>query len=704
MPKFRITDNVSGKSVVISGDSQPSETEAQQIFSDAGLHAAPAVPAPEGAAPADYANAIDPTKTWLSQHPEQAGSLSHVASSAIEGFKNAYGDAPSAAPIPEWISKYVPPAIPVAAAYQLGNMGLRALGATPGLLQGAVKGQAEVMGFDPTQAYQAGQTAGGMPEAIAGVAHTLPPVVRNPVMPSTVNEPFFGTALTPGRNANKIAEGLRSSLGPDAVSSTNAAANDAAMQAVANEQTVKALKSQTPFDIGNIGETALPHEIGGPLQEAAVANETKMVKARADIYDELKQARNAINTENVNNGILPEDMPAYQKLEEKLQPVVAPNPATASRVVAQNDPGVKKAYQRIWDTVISKEVPLDKDQVAEAIAAGNGDQIITRPVKGGPTPTTIVKDGVETQYPPQQVQYFRKFSNSFDAIDDARRFLGKVFAGKPPEGYEAISGVAHKELYSLLDQLEKEYAGNAQTALQNHWSSATKKLDVFDTKAGKLLTDTQGDTGVLKTSPSEIPKKFFGKGPDAYQNLIDVTGNPALANKQVTRWVSSELSGLSGKQATDKAAKLADMLSHPSLSELRGKVAANVNSKNLADAANEAQQLGLKQASTKATASGGIASSAEKAATQAYSRSKIYENLTPREVVKQATSDFQSDFNNGRISKLEFDNAINKIKKAQNLYGYSTALKRAVIGVGGLGAAATPMGKSTIQYVLKSVL
>ena len=37
MPKYEITDNVSGKTVVIEGDSPPSEQEAMQIFSDAGL-------------------------------------------------------------------------------------------------------------------------------------------------------------------------------------------------------------------------------------------------------------------------------------------------------------------------------------------------------------------------------------------------------------------------------------------------------------------------------------------------------------------------------------------------------------------------------------------------------------------------------------------------------------------------------------------
>lgn len=52
MPQFRITDSVSGKTVTVSGDSAPSNQEAEQIFSDAGLHptqsAQPQPAAPQG--------------------------------------------------------------------------------------------------------------------------------------------------------------------------------------------------------------------------------------------------------------------------------------------------------------------------------------------------------------------------------------------------------------------------------------------------------------------------------------------------------------------------------------------------------------------------------------------------------------------------------------------------------------------------------
>jgi hypothetical protein len=302
------------------------------------------------------------------------------------------------------------------------------------------------------------------------------------------------------------------------------------------------------------------------------------------------------------------------------------------------------------------------------------------------------------------VQYFRKFSNSFDAIDDARRFLGKVFSGRPPEGYEAISGEAHRELYALLDKLEKQYAGKAQTALQNNWSSATKKLAIFDTKAGKLLTDTQGETGIMKTSPSEIPKKFFGKGPDVYQSLIDVTGNPALVKSQVTKHVASELAGKTGEQATKVAKKYADMLSHPSLTDLKSKVEANVNSKNLAEIGNEARQAEVATAEGKLTAANKTAAAAEDWKNESRTRAKVYEGLNPRKAVAKAESDLTADRKAGRISEEQFNDSIDKVRKAQKLFGYSTRLKIALGGIVLATAVNGPVGRATIQYVLNSGL
>ena len=363
------------------------------------IGSAPAVPAPEGAAPADYANATDPTKTWLSQHPEQAGSLSHVASSAIEGFKNAYGDAPSAAPIPEWISKYVPPAIPVAAAYQLGNMGLRALGATPGLLQGAVKGQAEVMGFDPTQAYQAGQAAGGMPEAIAGVAHTLPPVVRNPVMPSTVNEPFFGTALNTEQNANKIANLLKGTitetLGKTVRADIDAAkeAHDTAAAALADAQRVP-----TPTSIG-IGEPKEMTELGTPAKTGGVDAKQAMVDAQHQMDSVLRPIQNSIVADNEAKGMKFVDTPAIQELITKIEPIVKPNVTTASATTNVTDPLTKSLYRRVYNSLISKEVELTPEEAASAKANNLPVQEITDPVTG-------------------QTTYKRTFDSSFQAAEN----------------------------------------------------------------------------------------------------------------------------------------------------------------------------------------------------------------------------------------------------------------------------------------------
>lgn len=60
MAKFKLTDNETGKTVVVSGDSAPTEAEAEQIFSDAGLrdHASSAPQAAQAEKPSSVVDAI----------------------------------------------------------------------------------------------------------------------------------------------------------------------------------------------------------------------------------------------------------------------------------------------------------------------------------------------------------------------------------------------------------------------------------------------------------------------------------------------------------------------------------------------------------------------------------------------------------------------------------------------------------------------
>jgi len=62
MGKFKLTDNETGKTVVVSGDSAPTEAEAEQIFNDAGLRSQPSAPQ-QAAKPTDVGPIADSINT-----------------------------------------------------------------------------------------------------------------------------------------------------------------------------------------------------------------------------------------------------------------------------------------------------------------------------------------------------------------------------------------------------------------------------------------------------------------------------------------------------------------------------------------------------------------------------------------------------------------------------------------------------------------
>lgn len=83
MPKFKLTDHDTGKSVIVSGDSAPSDHEAEQIFSDAGFreHATP----PPQAAPAQHGHPSGMMDTAIDMARSIPGGIAKGAS-AIAGL------------------------------------------------------------------------------------------------------------------------------------------------------------------------------------------------------------------------------------------------------------------------------------------------------------------------------------------------------------------------------------------------------------------------------------------------------------------------------------------------------------------------------------------------------------------------------------------------------------------------------------------
>jgi hypothetical protein len=122
-------------------------------------------------------------------------------------------------------------------------------------------------------------------------------------------------------------------------------------------------------------------------------------------------------------------------------------------------------------------------------------------------------------------------SPSFKAIDDARRLMGESFRGKPAEGYAAIDDKARKDIYGKLSKIQENFAGPKQTQLLADYADSRPELAAFGSKAGQQLTGM--DRSALTqfaTDPSKMPGYFF-KTPTAFQNLVELVGDKALATQ-----------------------------------------------------------------------------------------------------------------------------------------------------------------------------
>jgi hypothetical protein len=241
--------------------------------------------------------------------------------------------------------------------------------------------------------------------------------------------------------------------------------------------------------IKQVGEQKKLTDIFEPVQEKTIAKQEKLIEDRNKLDKTLRDAQQKIVRENEKNGITVESMPSYSVIDNITKPF---NKATSPDIVRTTDPGVVAFYNRIRNSVLSKTYELTLPERNLAVRLGHN---VTE---------ALDKDG--------KTRYYRKFNSSFEAVDDARRFVGEVFRN-PPEGYGAVKGDIQKQMYALLSRLEEEYVGaTEQKALQKNWSDASKNLEQFDTKAGKSLTQIEEGTANTVKAPAELANTFLGTG------------------------------------------------------------------------------------------------------------------------------------------------------------------------------------------------
>ena len=302
-------------------------------------------------------------------------------------------------------------------------------------------------------------------------------------------------------------------------------------------------------ELQTVGKDKPLTDVFTPVQETTLARQKAIIDERDVLDKTLRQEQARIVAANEEKGIKLSDMDAYKQIETLTRPF---DPVTSPTVRRVTDPGVLAFYKRIRDSVIDQRYELTKEQAEAASRLG----------------FPVQQDGE---------RFYRVFRSSFEAADDARRFAGTVFKN-PPEGYEAVRGQVQQNVYGLLKKLQEDYVGQVERkALQDNWAQATKRLELFETKAGKSLTEIEQGTADVLKPPAELANVFFGNR-TGVDRLITQTGDERLVRQTAGDYVASQLRGMNAQQASSwlNQAKNRDFLSHPSLSDLQAKAQAYV--------------------------------------------------------------------------------------------------------------------------------
>jgi len=310
-------------------------------------------------------------------------------------------------------------------------------------------------------------------------------------------------------------------------------------------------------EIKTIGQDKPLTDVFTPVQQTALARQKSIIDERDVLDKTLRQEQARIVAANEAKGVKLSDMDSYKQIETLTRPF---DPVTSPTVRKVTDPGVLAFYKRIRDSVIDQRYELTKEQAEAASRLG----------------FPVQQDGE---------RFYRVFRSSFEAADDARRFAGTVFKN-PPEGYEAVRGQVQQNVYGLLKKLQEDYVGQVERrALQDNWAQATKRLEQFETKAGKSLTEIEQGTADVLKPPAELANVFFGNR-TGVDRLITQTGDERLVRQTAGDYVASQLRGMNAQQASSwlNQAKNKDFLSHPSLSDLQAKAQAYVANLTRAEA------------------------------------------------------------------------------------------------------------------------
>ena len=275
-----------------------------------------------------------------------------------------------------------------------------------------------------------------------------------------------------------------------------------------------------------VGQPRELSDIGKELQTAVATEHAAGLKARSDAYNQLKSQRDAVVQQKEQAGQTLDQTPAMKDLRSYIDSKTLRTAAArkaAGGIAPVTDQGTLRTYEAVNEAIRNRR-----------IMTGVGED-------GNPT--------------------YQTFKTGFEALDQVRRKLGDVVGGKDVEGYAAIGKDVAGKLYSKISDVQKEFVGTDQTGknlqqmMQEQYHDASIGLRKFGTGAGgKAAALDRVDPERFAADPQGIPKQFFSSQ-QSVRDLKELTGDSGLVQRAGSSYVSSQLRGMSAKQASEYAAE-----------------------------------------------------------------------------------------------------------------------------------------------------
>lgn len=148
---------------------------------------------------------------------------------------------------------------------------------------------------------------------------------------------------------------------------------------------------------------------------------------------------------------------------------------------------------------------------------------------------------IRNNVPLDQVPTEANIPATFEGIEIMRRRIGDAAFGSPEEGYKAIGQNLAKDIYKSLTESMRNYDANFGKYLDDY-SRLSKPIEVYGTKVGKGITETQDAAGKYYAKTAEQVAKDIFSSPEKYAQFVDaVGGNKQIAEAAARRYFAGLL-------------------------------------------------------------------------------------------------------------------------------------------------------------------